>query len=307
MAARAAARAAAVAAAAAARGGARLLRRAAWALAALIAVSLVAGGMRHEPFQTAADTTLNSPGRAVLCGSIASSSVSNGCGRLLRVEGGRNVLDGDTHLAGNANVGGRLHFGDPKMTTAPDGANSSDSYYLQKVVAAPNASHLRLTLSDDPDESFQIWGDSCRSGNCAGGGAARHRFDAAGGAWHAGGVTAAGGAVTTGQLAPANTQYRNVDLNGITLARVPHAGWWAHGAQPNDVVLRTEGDNRIFLQNGHWNGLTVKGNSVGVGTPDPQARLHVAGGDARVDGAVRAAQLCIGATCVNEAALKKIK
>lgn len=93
---------------------------------------------------------------------------------------------GDLNVGRNANVQGRLHFSDPSMSKGFNPANSSDSYYLEKKVVSPNASHLRLTLKDDNDESMQIWGGSCAAGKCEGDGTMKHKFDAMGNAQHAG-------------------------------------------------------------------------------------------------------------------------
>ena len=90
---------------------------------------------------------------------------------------------GDMNVGRNLNVQGRIHFTDPTYDKKPSGANSTDSYYLEKKVDANNVSSLRLTLSDDNDESLQIWGGSCAAGDCAGQGTIKHRFTADGNAW----------------------------------------------------------------------------------------------------------------------------
>lgn len=92
----------------------------------------------------------------------------------------------------DASIKGRLYIGDETMTPTPDyDKNNSDPYYLEKVLAGRNNSSLRLTINDDPQESFQIWGDACNEGNCAGAGAVRHTFWAGGDAEHKGAVRAA--------------------------------------------------------------------------------------------------------------------
>lgn len=91
----------------------------------------------------------------------------------------------------DASVAGRLYLGDASRSPAPDlAANNTDPYYLEKVVAGPNRSSLRITINDDADESLQVWGDSCAQGDCAGPGAMRHAFWASGDAEHTGAVRA---------------------------------------------------------------------------------------------------------------------
>jgi hypothetical protein len=82
------------------------------------------------------------------------------------------------------NVNKRLYFKDPTGSDASIAANNTDPYYLEKVVRGPNDSSLRLTINDDPDESFEIWG----GGGGGGTGSRQHRLRADGGAGHRGGL-----------------------------------------------------------------------------------------------------------------------
>jgi hypothetical protein len=86
-----------------------------------------------------------------------------------------------TRIHGDLDVQNKLHFG------KNDG--SSDPYTLEKVQKGNNNSSLRLTINDDRDEAFEIWGDSCLTGDCSGSGAVRHRFVANGDAQHEGNVS----------------------------------------------------------------------------------------------------------------------
>ena len=80
-----------------------------------------------------------------------------------------------------------MHLNNNKLFFDAENNNSSDPYYLQKVVTSPNNSYLRLTINDDNDESFQIWGNSCgESGGCGGDGAMKHKFVANGDTYHTG-------------------------------------------------------------------------------------------------------------------------
>lgn len=86
-----------------------------------------------------------------------------------------------TRVHGDLDIQKKIHFG------KNDG--SSDPYTLEKVQQGTNNSSLRLTMNDDRDEAFEIWGDSCITGDCKGPGAVRHRFVANGDAHHEGNVS----------------------------------------------------------------------------------------------------------------------
>jgi hypothetical protein len=109
---------------------------------------------------------------------------------------GKNYLRGDTEVDGNlsmnknVNVGSKVFFGDPSMSTRLDmDKNNTDSYYLEKVIKGKDNSSLRLTINDNADESFEIHGNSCGSpGGCPGPGTKAHRFRADGSAAHRGAV-----------------------------------------------------------------------------------------------------------------------
>ncbi len=151
----------------------------------LLLGAMVTASLMREPFSGTAG--LSSQGVDATCDALLSrvGAMPDQC-RLgvVRVNGVNTLLD-DTNLDGNVNVQKRLYFADKTMNRNPSEANSTDPYYLEKVVDGNNRSHLRLTLNDDPDESLQVWGDSCRAGDCAGPGRQRHRFNAGGQAWHA--------------------------------------------------------------------------------------------------------------------------
>jgi hypothetical protein len=112
--------------------------------------------------------------------------------RLTITNDGTTTINGNTNNMGNFNIQGRLHFKDPKMDANGNWeGNGSDSYFMEKVVSTPNQSSLRLTMNDDADESFQIWGGSCANGNCSTGNESmRHSFDAVGNATHTGDINA---------------------------------------------------------------------------------------------------------------------
>jgi len=70
-----------------------------------------------------------------------------------------NIGRGDT----NINLNGKIVFN-------PD---STDPYTIEKRINGFNQSSLRVTINDDADETFEIWGDGCRAGNCRGDGKPR--------------------------------------------------------------------------------------------------------------------------------------
>lgn len=99
-------------------------------------------------------------------------------------------------VRGNANVQGRVFFKNGDAVSASGtAANDTDAYFMEKVSQGnENNNHLRLTINDDPDESFQIWGDSCRApGSCGGPGMRAHQFTANGDTWHRGSVSSGRG------------------------------------------------------------------------------------------------------------------
>jgi hypothetical protein len=160
--------------------------------------------------------------------------------------GNNTTLKGNLDVSGNTNLQGRVFFKNGGFSDSPNAANGSDPYYLEKVVAGANASHLRLTIND-ADESFQIWGDSCRSeGGCAGMGSRQHAFRADGGASHKGSVVAGG--------TENRTTSETWNFNHGMHARNPD-GRWTHFAW-KDGVNHIRGDT---IQDG---ALTVNGSGV---------------------------------------------
>jgi hypothetical protein len=103
----------------------------------------------------------------------------------LRLEGnGIHIVPqgGVAHVHGTTSLNGRVN-----LTHAGSGGDhDSDPYHLEKVRSAGNENSLRLTINDDANESFQIWGNSCGAGNCGGAGTMQHNFVANGNAEHRG-------------------------------------------------------------------------------------------------------------------------
>ncbi len=176
---------------------------------AMVSIIILLGGLviraldrlRVEAFLSAATSGLSPQGVAALCtsagnrvGPLLEECKRNGSVNGLTTIEGRNVMIGNTSFRGDANVQGKLMFGDDRLSATPGPSNRTDPYFLEKKWDGKSSS-LRLTINDDPDESLQIWGDACRqAGGCAGAGVERHRFDARGVATHGGGVRVPGSA-----------------------------------------------------------------------------------------------------------------
>ncbi|ULY68461.1 hypothetical protein [Chlorella virus XW01] len=88
----------------------------------------------------------------------------------LKVSGETNLdnilkVKGFTEQLGGGSIEGKLYY----RHTGANGSDDSDPYFIEKIRTSANNNHLRLTINDDDNESFQIWGNSCGSdGGCAG-------------------------------------------------------------------------------------------------------------------------------------------
>lgn len=147
--------------------------------------------------------------------------------------------------ANDVDLKGTLFFG------KNDG--STDPYSLRKVTNGDNSS-LRFTINDNPDESIEIWGDSCAAGNCAGEGKLKHKFTATGDAQHEGNLSVKGKLTVNGQ---------EVKAGGSTQSAI--------GPDPRfDSVGRDSGDwFRIYgtKDNGTamYNGVSINDGGLAVG------------------------------------------
>jgi microcystin-dependent protein len=90
------------------------------------------------------------------------------------------TMPGKLTVQGGANIDGRLYFRNSNASNNAWGPDDSDPYYIEKVRSSQNNNHLRLTINDDFDESFQIWGNSCGAGDCGGEGKQLFKFGANG-------------------------------------------------------------------------------------------------------------------------------
>ena len=181
----------------------------------------------------------------------------------------------DATCGGDANVQKRLFFRDPDMDPSPNwGHNNSDPYFLGKVVAGPNQSSLRMTINDDADESFQIWGNACGAGDCGGEGTLAHKF-------RADGTAAVAGSLVVGSPDALTAADRG----------------WSSGSYP------VGGSLNIYNRHaGNWTQF-----------PGVDGRNYIRN-DTQVDGAldvngsvsVNNAQLCIDGVCMSSSDLQSI-
>ncbi|OYV74865.1 MAG: hypothetical protein B7Z66_15015 [Chromatiales bacterium 21-64-14] len=228
--------------------------------------------------------------------------------------------------ASDINLEGKMFFKDSSFNTAPDGTNNSDPYYLEKVIAGNNNSSLRLSIKDDPDESLQIWGNSCAAGDCGGEGMKSHHF-------RGDGATAHRGSVVAGH--PDTTLDMGWGFNFGLMSFNPVVNAWTHfpwkdGRNYIRGPLQVDGSdatiNGKFVVNkgdGDWNWLHVVGNhgdTAYLGSDGTNRGIWADGArdftiynqghpglTVKQDGTVKADQsLCIGNTCVNEAQLKTL-
>jgi hypothetical protein len=203
-------------------------------------------------------------------------------------------------IGSNVSVQGRLHFKDASMSTSP--ANSaSDPYFMEKVVDS-SSSHLRLTLNDDPDESLQIWGNSCKSvGGCSGPGVMQHRFTADGSASHAGSLSIGSNLAVQGRL----------HFKDATMSTIPSTSNASDPYYLEKVVDSSSSHLRLTLNDDPDESLQIWGNSCKstggcTGPGQLQHRFTADGSASHAGGLTLGGKLCLGNTCLDEAALKKL-
>lgn len=195
---------------------------------------------------------------------------------------GRVSVRQDLDVQKNMNVSGRIHFKDPKMTTTGTMENQADPFYLEKRNAGPK-SELRLTINDDQDDSFQIWGNSCKAGNCNGEGKPMHVFMANGEVRHAGGLSLDRGVSVTafdpGPLVEKRYGNQLHDRYGVGqftggTTRVYAAGDNHGGASVNLSLAEKDGRFTDIVKV-HRGGATNKPKVTVAGNLDVSGRLSV--------------------------------
>jgi hypothetical protein len=200
--------------------------------------------------------------------------------------GGQEIME----CGADRNIPGKLFFHDITKNKIPNMEdNNSDPYYFEKIVAAPNDSHMRLTINDEADESFQIWGNSCAAGDCAGSGLKQHHFRADGGTAHAGAVVV-GDANTSVQQPPNGGLSDSIEDRSWNFNFGLHAlnkviNQWTHFPWKdgrNYIAGDTNIDGKVVLRkgNGNWNYLQVQGNhgdNLFVGSDETNRGIYAQG------------------------------
>lgn len=138
----------------------------------------------------------------------------------------KNYIRGDTEIRGNTNNVGDLRVGrdlDVNRTLWFGQFDTSADYTsLKKVSEKGGKSSLRMTINKDPNDSFEIWGDSCSNKNCQGEGIRQHEFTGSGEAYHRGNLTVDGGQLNA----------NNVIIKGGNVYYNGGNNWLMHA--PND-------------------------------------------------------------------------
>lgn len=210
--------------------------------------------------------------------------------------------NGDVQVGSSLNITNRLTFKDPSMASVGNTSNNGDPYYFEKVVTGTDTNSLRLTINDNTNESFQIWGNSCALGNCAGSGAPQHNFVANGDAWHAGRMSAS--SIAT------NNNTANIDsmgnVNAISLSATSNITGLEFKTRNNSAFLNSSGIvyGSNAIQTGNNAAFMNKDGTI-FGSKSVQAGNNaVLTSDGRIFGS---SNLCIGSVCITSQDLQKIK
>ena len=168
---------------------------------------------------------------------------------------------GDLNVGRNMNVDGRIHFKDSSYDTRSTNRNNTDSFYLEKKVG--DKSSLRLTINDDNDSSFEVWGNACATGNCNGEGTMGHKFSGGGNQWTKGTISA--GAVN-GDKIGVNNNAAWLSKDGAAYAE-KKLGVGVAPDDMRDLMFAVDGGKA-----GQWNTMVRNGqtsvllaNNVGAG------------------------------------------
>jgi F0F1-type ATP synthase membrane subunit b/b' len=177
---------------------------------------------------------------------------------------------GDKITANNANIIQNTEVNDVDLKgTLWFGKNdgSSDPYSLRKI-SKDNVSSLRFTINDDADESVEIWGHSCASGDCSSAGTLKHKFSATGDAQHEGNLLVKGVASLNSLDVKGKLVVNGVEVKGGTPVSSPAAV----GLDPRFNSISREGDNdwlriRGTKDNGTamYNGVSINEGGLAVG------------------------------------------
>lgn len=188
----------------------------------------LAGGLSARNIVSYSNATMSNltANNTVIVNSLAVRSTPTSTLQTIFRAGSSNTIHGSTDVLGalstsgnivagsNMTVQGRIHFRDTSFSTTQSTANNDDTYYLEKVLSGNNSSSLRLTINNDSNESLQIWGNACGTGNCTSQGTMAHTFTANGNTIHRGNLEAAN-ITATNMLAASNDAWLSSDGRGF--------------------------------------------------------------------------------------------
>ena len=167
-------------------------------------------------------------------------------------------VGGALSVQGGANLEGKIRF----RRDGANGDDNTDPYHLEKIQTSSDVNSLRLSINDNADESFQIWGNSCgEAGGCGAQGALKHHFQATGRTQH---LTYDGDA-NSEQLIIGTT-----DRSNLRLGKTAEYSWiQSHNSKPlkinpigNEVHIANTGVKTIMNGDVEIKGKLTIGNSV---------------------------------------------
>jgi hypothetical protein len=191
----------------------------------------------------------------------------------LEIEGGLKVK-GFTQQLGGGSVEGKLYY----RHEGANGSDDTDPYFIEKVRTSADNNYLRLTINDNPNESFQIWGNSCSSeGGCGGHGKELFNFGANGN------FTITGNTTTNNLIVNNNAEikkqttihelyggkstwggWRNIQVNGDHI--MFDVGNKGYGFHTNGNMYYKVNDGYVPLNvNGGITANTVNTNTINLG------------------------------------------
>ncbi|MDI6603448.1 MAG: hypothetical protein QME57_05110, partial [Patescibacteria group bacterium] len=183
-------------------------------------------------------------------------------------------------VAGKTILQGRLQLGHAVTTWIDDAIDgfkepvvSNDGFIIVPGYTGTEDSDLRLYITDNANDRFSIWGDTCGGGTCndLNKASLAHYFQAGGNAYHKGRV----GIGTTGPEAKLHIKQPDHSWgSGIYLEDDNTTNKWQ---------IFQEYDNRLTFgyNNSHKVAITSAGN-VGIGTTAPNEKLTVYAGNISV-------------------------
>ena len=218
-------------------------------------------------------------------------SILNSAGGNILMNSNRVVMNSGLNVNGVTNLFNTvLHTSGTDTHVYLEGANSDESGVAgELVVTGLNVTPLPKFTVDATNSLFKgnlsangntslannlnVGGNAFIGGNFSlGGDNVRHMSVGSNGAGDGIGITG------SGNNSPALQLYNYHDaISVFGLALV--AGHFSDWALPNDTVLSTNG-GKLLLQTGVGGGggvVAINGKNVGIGTPNPQAKLHVVG------------------------------